>query len=76
MNTKKPAPTITEQTCDAFASAADALLLRRANRIPEGDIDNFAALGWMDWHGGSLRVTPLGQMALLRIRTRITEAAA
>ena len=76
MNTTKPAPTITEQTCEAFASAADALLLRRANRIPESDIEDFVALGWMDWHGGSLRVTPLGQMALLRIRARLAEAVA
>ncbi len=76
MDTTKPAPTITEQTCDAFAAAADALLLRPGNRIPERDIDDFIALGWMAWHGGSLRVTPLGQMALLRIRTRLTEAVA
>ncbi len=76
MDTTKTAPPITEQTCEAFASAADTLLLRRANRIPESDIDDFIALGWMDWHGGLLRITPLGQMALLRIRTRLTQAAA
>ncbi len=76
MHATKLAPTITEQTCEAFAAAADALLLRRANRIPESDIDDFVALGWMDWHGGLLRITPLGQMALLRIRARLTEAVA
>jgi hypothetical protein len=30
----------------------------------------------MDWHGGSLRITPLGQMALVRIRARLNEAVA
>ncbi len=76
MNTPKPAPTITEQTCEAFAAAADALMVRRADRIQESDIDDFMALGWMDWYGGSLRITALGQMALLRIRTRLSAAVA
>ena len=76
MTTPKPAPAITAQTCEAFAAAADALLVRRADRIDERDIDDFVALGWMKWHGGSLRITPLGQMALLRICTRLTEAVA
>ena len=71
----KPAPAVTERICDTFVSAADALLRRRANLIAENDIDDFVALGWMDWHGGSLRITPLGQMALSRIRTRVNAVA-
>ena len=76
MNTSRRSPTITQSTCEAFAAAADALLLRRANRIQDRDIDDFVALGWTDWHGGSLRITPLGHMALLRIRARLAEAVA
>ncbi len=76
MNASKTAPTITQSTCEAFEAAADALLLRRADRIQDRDIDDFVALGWMDWHGGSLRITPLGHMALLRIRARLAEAFA
>jgi hypothetical protein len=72
MNT---APAVTEQICNAFAASADALLRRRATLISEYDIDNFVALGWMTWRGGSLRITPLGQMALLRIRTRVDAGA-
>ncbi|MDP9123031.1 MAG: hypothetical protein M3N82_00240 [Pseudomonadota bacterium] len=71
----KPAPVVTEKICEAFVSAADALLQRRANLIAEDDIDDFVALGWMDWHGGSLRITPLGHMALLRLRTRVDAVA-
>ena len=70
-----PAPAITQQICDAFVASADALQRRRASLIAENDIDDFVALGWMDWHGGSLRITPLGQMALLRIRTRVDAVA-
>ena len=76
MDATTPAPIITEQTCEAFARAADALQLRRANRIAESDIDDFVGLCWMDWRGGALRITPLGQMALSRIRLRLNAAVA
>ncbi len=76
MDSTKPAPVITEHLCDVFAAAADALVQRRAGDIPGHDIDDFIALGWMRWHGGSLQITPLGHMALLRIRARLAQAAA
>ena len=76
MHRDKTIPLVTEPLCEAFAAAADALTLRRASRIPQESIDDFIALGWMDWHGGSLRITPLGQMALSRIRNRLAEASA
>lgn len=69
-------PVITESLCAAFADAADALALRQASRIAEQSISDFRALGWLDWHGGALRITPLGQMALVRIRARTADAAA
>ena len=75
MTMMKPAPAVTEQICDMFESAADALQRRQASLIAENDIDDFVARGWMGWHGGSLRITPLGQMALLRIRTRVDAVA-
>ena len=69
-------PVITEELCEAFAHAADAVVRRRAGTVPDSAIDGFVALGWMTWHGGALQLTPLGQMALYRIRTRLTEAVA
>ncbi len=51
MNTTLSAPTITEALCEVFASAADLLLQRRAAAIAERDLDDFVALGWMDWRG-------------------------
>ncbi len=75
MTMMKPAPAVTEEICEAFLSASDALLRRRANLISDDGIEDFVALGWMDWHGGSLRITALGHMALLRIRTRVDAVA-
>ena len=76
MHPMKRVPLVTERLCEAFAEAAEALTVRRASRIPEQATNDFVALDWMDWHGGSLRITPLGHMALNRIRNRMVEAAA
>ena len=75
MTVAADAPVITHQLCEAFAMAAEALARRRAGEIAERDLEAFDALGWLDWHGGSLRVTPLGHMALIRIRARIEAVA-
>ena len=76
MRSNTAIPAITETLCELFATTADALARHRVGEIPERAIDDFVALGWLRWHGGSLRVTPLGEMALLRIRTRLSEAVA
>ena len=49
---------------------AEALSRRRAADIPESDLDAFLHLHWMAWQQGALRITPLGQMALIRIQGR------
>ncbi len=76
MELTRPAPAVTHELCDALAAAADALVSRRASEIAESDREDFIALGWMEWHGGTLRLTMLGQMALVRIRTRMHQEAA
>lgn len=76
MSKQRNHPFVTEELCEAFAHAADALMRRGAGEISERAIEDFVALRWMDWHGGSLRLTPLGQMALLRIRNRLVDAVA
>ena len=65
-----PVPVATQADCDAFASAAEALARRRAGEIAEEDIQSFLNLEWVEWHRGALRITPLGQMALIRIQGR------
>lgn len=76
MSATFPAPVITEQLCEAFSAAADAILRRRAGEISDATINQCLALRWMEWHAGSLRLKPLGHVALLRIRARISEAVA
>lgn len=33
---------------------------RRASDIPEGYIDGYVNLNWLEWHGGGLRLTITG----------------
>ena len=55
----------------ALPAAAELLRSRQAGLIAAGDIDDFVALNWLEWHGGSLRLTVTGsnvcsQMAPVR----------
>ncbi|MEO8151835.1 MAG: hypothetical protein ABI605_02110 [Rhizobacter sp.] len=45
---------------DALLSTVDLLTRRRADQIDETYIDNYVALGWLEWHGGLLRLSTLG----------------
>jgi archaellum component FlaD/FlaE len=46
---------------NALQVSVDLLHRRRASEIPEGFIDDYVSLNWLEWRGGSLRLTPLGQ---------------
>jgi hypothetical protein len=55
----------------ALPLAAELLRTRQAGLIAAGDIDDFVELNWLEWHGGSLRLTVTGsnvcsQLALAR----------
>jgi len=55
----------------ALPAAAELLRSRKAGLIATDDIDDFVALNWLEWHGGSLRLTVTGsnvcsQMAPVR----------
>ena len=43
-----------------LVATVDLLRRCRAAEVPEGDIDDYVALNWLEWHGGSLRVTEVG----------------
>jgi hypothetical protein len=45
---------------DALLETVDHLARRRADLIDETFIDNYVALGWLEWHGGHLRLSTLG----------------
>ena len=75
MKTPTPLVKVTNALCDSFAAAADALSRRRARDIPETAIDNFVALRWLEWCGGSLRLTQLGELVLMKVQSRLVEAS-
>ena len=45
----------------SLLATVDALSRRRACDIPEQTIDRFVALRWLQWNGGSLRLTEAGE---------------
>lgn len=45
---------------DALLDTVDLLHSRRASEIGAGYIDDYVALNWLEWNGGSLRLTVTG----------------
>jgi hypothetical protein len=45
----------------SLAESAGLLQRRRAADIPAVDIDDYVALNWLEWHGGTLRLTLTGE---------------
>jgi len=52
---------------DSLLTTVDALSRRRACDIPEPTIARFVALGWLQWNGGSLRLTAAGEATLVKV---------
>ena len=46
---------------DRLLPTVDLLKQRRAAEIPEGYIDDYVALHWLEWQGGTLRLTTTGE---------------
>jgi hypothetical protein len=58
--TRSPPTLRREALRDALLSCVDLLRKRRARDIPEGYIDDYVALNWLEWNGGALRLTTTG----------------
>ena len=58
--TRSPPTLRREALRDALRGAVELLRKRRASDIPEGYIDDYVALNWLEWNGGSLRLTTTG----------------
>jgi hypothetical protein len=56
---------------DALLASIDLLHRRRAGEIPEGLIDDYVRLNWLEWHGGGLRVTTTGENICRQLRGRL-----
>ena len=46
---------------DALPATVRLLATRRAQAIEAGFIDDYVALGWLEWRGGTLRLTVVGE---------------
>lgn len=56
-----PAPARRDVLRDRLLPTVDLLKQRRAAEIPEGYIDDYVALHWLEWQGGTLRLTTTGE---------------
>jgi hypothetical protein len=45
----------------ALPDSVGLLVRRRAADIPSGYIEDYVALNWLEWHGGTLRLTTTGE---------------
>lgn len=60
--TPTPRPALRRETLrESLPAALASLRGRRAGDIPPGDIDDYVALRWLEWHGGTLRATVVGE---------------
>ncbi len=53
---------------DSLLATVDALSRRRAGDIPKKTIDQFVAIRWLEWNGGSLRLTQAGESVLVKVQ--------
>lgn len=67
---RSPADLRREVLRDALLASVDMLRQRRAADIPAGYIDDYVALNWLEWHGGGLRITTVGENICKQISSR------
>ncbi len=51
-------------------ACVELLRQRRAADIPAGYIEDYVTLDWMEWQGGSLKLTTLGQNICRQLAVR------
>lgn len=67
--TKKPTPpSATEVLRNALLATVDALQRRRADQVSETLIEAYVAAFWMEWVGGTLKLTETGQNVCKQLR--------
>ncbi len=55
---------------ESFSAAVDSLYHRHAADIPELDIDDYVSLDWLEWNGGNLRLTTVGENVCRQAQAR------
>ncbi len=57
-----------ERLRQALPAAAELLRTRQAGLIAAREIEEFVALNWLEWHGGTLRLTVTGSNVVSQSR--------
>ena len=57
-----------ERLRQALPAAAELLRTRQAGLIAAREIEEFIALNWLEWHGGSLKLTVTGSNVVSQSR--------
>ena len=63
-------PSRQEALRGALLATVELLQRRRAGEIGDGYIDDYVALHWLEWHGGSLRLTEVGRNVCAQLSGR------
>ena len=66
---RTPAPR-QEALRNALPANVDLLKQQRAGDIAEDDINDYVNLNWLEWNGGSLRLTVTGDNVCKQMRVR------
>lgn len=60
-----------ESLRDALLSTVDLLQRRRAGQVRDGLLNDYVEMNWLEWHGGSLRLTVTGTNVCRQMSNRI-----
>ena len=66
-------PRISAALQESLLATVDALGRRRACDIPEQTIDRFVALRWLQWNGGTLRLTEAGEEMVVKVQASMLD---
>ena len=69
--TRLPPVSRREQLRLELLATVDSLRRRRADLITAGFIEDYVALDWLEWNGGSLRLTVTGANMCEQMRARL-----
>jgi len=64
-------PARREQLRNELLATVDLLYRRRADLVPESTNDDYVALNWLEWGGGTLRLTVTGTNVCDQMRAGI-----
>lgn len=70
-----PAATRRDVLRDELLATVGLLKQRRAAEIAEGYIDDYVAMHWMEWQGGTLRLTTTGENVCKHLKALLARTA-